>query len=136
MHGVQGSFHRETEIVAAFSASREAPGCARRLVVAALRGRGHADALVEDAALVVSELTTNAVLHADSSFSISVRSEHSMLRFAVQDGTPFTADAREHGLIARPTHGLGLIELLTTRWGVESTLDGKVVWAELPYARL
>jgi anti-sigma regulatory factor (Ser/Thr protein kinase) len=152
------ALEEELEVVAEFAAEREAPGRARRLVVASLRQRGHDESLVQDAALVLSELATNAVVHADSPFSVAVRARGSVLRVAVQDARPLDAAAPEQrgapergsaperdwapeqgsapgqGLTARPGHGLGLIDVLATRWGVEATASGKVVWAELPYA--
>jgi two-component sensor histidine kinase len=120
-------------VAAEFPAERESPGRARRLVVEILRERGHNRALVENMALVVSELATNAVLHADSPFSIKLRVESSMLRVAVEDLSPLSAAAVEDGLIAHPGHGLGVIDAVCTRWGAENTSSGKVVWAELPY---
>jgi anti-sigma regulatory factor (Ser/Thr protein kinase) len=122
------------EVVAEFAAEREAPGRARRLVVTALREWGQDESLVQDAALVLSELATNAVVHAGSAFSVAVRAQESVLRVAVQDASPLDAASPERGLIARTGHGLGLIDVLATRWGVEATASGKVVWAELPYA--
>ena len=56
-----------------------------------------------------------------------------MLRIAVQDARPLEETARTQGLIPQTGHGLGLIDVLATRWGVESAADGKVVWAELLY---
>ncbi len=137
------SFEKETavseeeavlEVVAEFAAERESPGRARRQVVAALREWGHDESLVQDTALVLSELATNAVVHAGSAFSVAIRARGSVLRVAVQDASPLDAAASEEGLIARTGHGLGLIDVLATRWGVDASASGKVVWAELPYA--
>jgi anti-sigma regulatory factor (Ser/Thr protein kinase) len=124
----------QTKLVTEFAAERDSPGRARHLVVGTLRQWGHDDdILVEDTALIVSELATNAVVHAGSPFSVAVRVEDSTLRVAVQDASPLAAGvSEERGLIPRIGHGLGLIDELSTRWGVESTPDGKVVWAELP----
>jgi anti-sigma regulatory factor (Ser/Thr protein kinase) len=128
------------EVVAEFAAEREAPGRARRLVVPSLREWGQDERLVQDAALVLSELATNAVVHAGSPFSVAVRVQQSVLRVAVQDSSPLDATSPERGsapeqrLIARTGHGLGLIDVLATRWGVEATASGKVVWAEIPCA--
>lgn len=107
-----------------------APGQARRMTVAALRQGGYGEALVQDAALVVSELATNAVLHAGSPFSLSVRVEESILRLAVHDTSPIGA-MPDRGLIARPGRGLGLIDALAAGWGAQVAAEGKVVWAEL-----
>lgn len=131
----QADVPSETEIVAEFPAGHDSPGHARRAAVAALRRWGCEDTLVEDTALVLSELASNAVLHAGSPFSIQVRAEKSMLRVAVRDQSPLSANmpAEKGGLVVDPMHGLGLIDALCTRWGVEGTSNGKVVWAQLPY---
>jgi anti-sigma regulatory factor (Ser/Thr protein kinase) len=131
-HVVQFYEHESELLTASFPAERDAPGRARRLVVGALRALGHEDALVDSAALLLSEMANNAVIHARSPFSIAVRLEDSMLRIAVQDAAPLAATMRDGGLIPRPMHGLALIEAIASHWGVESTSDGKVVWAELP----
>jgi anti-sigma regulatory factor (Ser/Thr protein kinase) len=123
---------RQTELTAEFPAERVAPGQARRLLVSALREWDQEESLVQDAALVLSELASNAVLHAGSRFSIAVRVESSILRIAVHDVGPVAAMSGAGALAPQATHGLGLIDALSTDWGVESTPDGKVVWAELP----
>jgi anti-sigma regulatory factor (Ser/Thr protein kinase) len=130
-------YEHDAELVAEFAAERDSPGRARHLVVAALREWGHDETLVENAALVLSELATNAVVHAGSPFSVTVHVNDSTLRVAVRDARPLAATVSEEGLIEeglipRTGHGLGLIDEISTRWGVESTPDGKVVWAELP----
>jgi anti-sigma regulatory factor (Ser/Thr protein kinase) len=132
----------QTDLLAEFAAERDSPGRARHLVVAALQRWGLDEALVGDAALVLSELSTNAVVHAGSRFTVAVRVEDSTLRIAVQDARPLAETTSgqgepmasgQGGLIPRMGHGLGLIEKISTRWGVESVPGGKVVWAELPY---
>jgi len=123
----------ENELAARLPAERDAPSRARRLVVAALRERGYDGSVVDDAALVVSEMATNAVLHAGSAFSISIRIEDSRLRIAVEDASP-VGTGPGGAMIPRPMHGLALIDMLATRWGVEGTPGGKVVWAELQLA--
>jgi anti-sigma regulatory factor (Ser/Thr protein kinase) len=125
----------KTEIVADFPPERDSPGHARRLVARALRQWGHDNRLVEDATLVLSELATNAVVHAGSPFSVAVRVKDSVLHVAVRDATPLAATARDNGLVPRTGHGLGLIDVLSTHWGVEAMPGGKIVWAELPYQR-
>jgi anti-sigma regulatory factor (Ser/Thr protein kinase) len=109
-----------------------APGTARRFVAAALSVRGYNSALIQDAALVVTELATNAVLHIGSPFDVSVSSsDGAVVRICVKDtgpGSPATiAKIRQ----ARHGHGLGLVAAVANRWGVDPDTDGKVVWAEL-----
>ncbi len=121
------------EVAAEFPAERDSPGCARRLVMAALQEWGYAEALVDDVALVVTELASNVVLHAGTPFSISLRAQDSTLYVAVCDGVLPQASGCDAWTTPRPLHGLDLIDAISTRWGVERAPGGKVVWAELAY---
>jgi hypothetical protein len=123
----------QTGTSAPFDVDPDSPGRARRLVVDTLRRWGAPNRLVDDVALLVSELATNAVRHADSSFSVTVRASGSTLRVAVHDGAALAGTLSEAWLIPQPLHGLSLVDALCTRWGVEDTRHGKLVWAELPY---
>lgn len=124
----------QVELAAEFPAEHDSPGCARRLVVAALQEWGcEQEALVDDVALVVTELASNVVLHAGTPFSISLRAQDSILYVAACDGVPPAASGRDGWMTPRPLHGLDLIDTLSTRWGIERTPGGKVVWAELAY---
>jgi MEDS: MEthanogen/methylotroph, DcmR Sensory domain len=122
----------KVDMAAEFAAEHDMPGRARRLVVAALQQCGYDERLVADAALVLSELASNAVVHAGSSFSVAVASRDSTLRIAVSDSTPLLASSHDGGLNACSPHGLSLVQTLSSCWGVEGTQGGKVVWAELP----
>ena len=89
------------------------------------------DYLVDDATLVVSELATNAVLHAHSPFQVSLHGFERTVLLDVKDGSqeqPHQRPAR-----AGAVHGRGLliVSTLTSDWGVEpSTNGGNSVWAE------
>jgi hypothetical protein len=110
----------------------EAPAHARHLVAYMLGHWGYDDRAVDDAKLIVSELTSNAVRHAHSLLSLEVEvQEDSALRITVEDRAPLAASKLNGGLIPQPLHGLGLIEALCAGWGVQRTRDGKIVWAEL-----
>jgi hypothetical protein len=120
------------ELAASFPAECESPGRARRLAANELRRWGHEEELVSEAALVLSELASNAVIHASSPFTINVRSQDSLLRIAVRDEHPALVTASgDRGLVVRAPHGLAVIQALATNWGVEDAHDGKIVWAEL-----
>jgi hypothetical protein len=125
---------RVVGISAPFSADADSPGVARRRVVEALRHWGAASPLVADVALVVSELATNAVRHADSPFTVTVGASGSTLRVAVHDAVPLAGRLSQAWLAPQPLHGLSLVDALCTSWGVEDTRHGKVVWAELSWA--
>jgi anti-sigma regulatory factor (Ser/Thr protein kinase) len=96
-------------------------------VVNAMRLWGFSPDLLEDAALVATELAANAVVHAASAFSIEVRAENAEVRIAVADNQWVDQDR----LVVRQGRGLGLVAGLSRRWGAEISSDGKVVWAEL-----
>jgi anti-sigma regulatory factor (Ser/Thr protein kinase) len=101
---------------------------AREHVADLLSQRGWSAAAIEKARLVISELATNAILHAQTPFELTCRID-GVARFEVRDwepsSTPLVVDAapgRPGGL------GLRLIEAIATDWGVESHSAFKVVW--------
>ncbi len=114
-----------------FPAERDAPRAARRFVVDALERCGHGGALLEDARLVVTELATNAVIHAKSPFSVVVRPHERGVHLSVRDSSRVRPTVRDEGPRAISGRGLRLVAMLATEWGVELTADGKAVWAEL-----
>jgi hypothetical protein len=117
------------ELVARFPADRDAPGEARRLFRDALHARGGERACVDAAVLVLSELTSNAVRHVGSGFSVTLTVTDATLRLAVEDAGERVAGG---AMPVRPTHGLGIVDALALRWGIQRTAAGKAVWAELP----
>jgi len=111
-----------------FAFTRDAPVLARHFAVAALRGWGEGD-LADDAALVVTELAANAILHAHTAFTVVLSARDDLLRISVRDASPL------HGAELRPAplHGLGAVDAMAIRWGVESLgRAGKTVWVDLP----
>jgi hypothetical protein len=110
--------------------SREAPAAARHFAVAILRQWGVAD-IADDAALVVTELAANAIVHARSGFTIILSARGSSLRIAVRDACPLPDEGRS-ALMPIPLHGLGAVDALAREWGVESLgKAGKTVWVDL-----
>lgn len=105
---------------------------ARAVVQTALGALPH---LQDVAALLVSELATNAVLHARTTFVVEVRTGPDAVRIAVSDTSPVQPRRRSHGVQAGTGRGLGLVALLSSRSGCERLDDGpyrKTVWCELP----
>jgi anti-sigma regulatory factor (Ser/Thr protein kinase) len=107
---------------------------ARRRVAALAVDWGH-PTLAGDAALVASELCTNALLHGclrDRLFRVETSLTSHALRIAV-------TDPRGERLPAgHPPHpddqfgrGLLIVRVLAGRWAVERLTVGKTVWAEL-----
>ncbi|MFE9636129.1 ATP-binding protein [Streptomyces sp. NPDC006463] len=90
----------------------------------------------EDTLLVVSELVTNAGLHADGCVQL-VLTRGDVLRIEVFDGStalPLREPAPRRGVPGG--HGLYIIDRLCDRWGAEVHAQGKVVWAEIDASRL
>jgi anti-sigma regulatory factor (Ser/Thr protein kinase) len=80
----------------------------------------------------VSELATNAIVHARSPFSIQLQRRSRGVRLAVADGSPIRPTLHDGGPLGASGRGLRLVDALAASWGVELRSDGKVVWAELP----
>ena len=111
-----------------FAFSSDAPAAARHFAVGAVRRLGAVE-LAADAALVVTELAANAVVHAHTGFTVDLAAGPEVLRISVRDASPLPPGA---GLPAAPLHGLGAVDTLASRWGVEPLGHcGKSVWVEL-----
>jgi anti-sigma regulatory factor (Ser/Thr protein kinase) len=104
------------------------PAHARAYVADVLGEWGRAP-LIDAAKLVVSELTTNAILHAGSAVSVSLERRGDTVRLAVGDAShapPVRAGAGGDG-----GRGLPLIETLAGRWSHTALAGGKLVWVDL-----
>ncbi len=102
---------------------------ARHFVSATLEGWGCPPG---DVALLVSELATNAVLHARSEFTVRVRAEQGKVRVEVDDRNSRLPQLAVVPADAYSGRGLMLVQALSSAWGVESQSDtGKVIWFEL-----
>ncbi|MEU6365836.1 ATP-binding protein [Streptomyces sp. NPDC046931] len=107
---------------------------ARQLTRARLSGWAVCEDTCDTAALVVSELVTNAIVHtAGERVVCELRDSGDLLRIAVQDegcapGEPHSGPQRpeeEHG------RGLLLVGALCRAWGAQEAGPGLLVWAEL-----
>jgi anti-sigma regulatory factor (Ser/Thr protein kinase) len=110
-------------------------------LVSASRSRGfvrrhlslHGLALLSDhVELVVSELATNAVLHAETPFTVSLHAFEDTLLLEVEDGAwtgPCQAVFAEPDAVSG--RGLSIVTLLSRDWGVDAHPGGgKSVWVE------
>jgi serine/threonine-protein kinase RsbW len=105
---------------------------ARRFVLRALTGCKRAD----DAALLTSELATNAIRHTrsgeDGSFAIMLLWRPHAVIVAVTDaGAPTIPALRPTELLTAGGRGLSLVDALATQWGFHGNHDGRTVWFEL-----
>jgi anti-sigma regulatory factor (Ser/Thr protein kinase) len=86
----------------------------------------------QTAALLVSELVTNAVVHGQTAATIEVHRPADTLRVTVRDDNPDLPPVGEHpGLTAESGRGLLIVSMLAQDWGVEVLNEGKAVWFEL-----
>ena len=87
----------------------------------------------EDAALVVSELATNAVRHAGGAVQITVTHDTDHIRIEIHDHRSerphLRAPSTEPGGL-----GLHIVDQLSRRWGSQATITGKLVWAVIACA--
>jgi anti-sigma regulatory factor (Ser/Thr protein kinase) len=109
---------------------RSAPAAARRAVVAVLEGWGFRNAdWLDAAAVVVSELVTNAVRHGGGCISLQLEAHGSRVIVSVADGSSVVPRRRDpDGIGGR---GIALIEALSAGWAVENYQGGKRVRVEL-----
>jgi len=119
------------DVTRTFAGRREDTRAARYFALGMLRP-WRDEQLAADAALVVTELATNAVLHAGSAFSVSLALSGGAIRISVGDTVPLGPTGVDKQLAAASGHGLGVVAAMATRWGVETAPRGKAVWAELP----
>lgn len=117
-----------------FESTPLAIGAARRFVARTLERWGCGN-VVEDAAVVVSELATNAVLHARSAFHVSIDVVDEGIRIAVHDDSPIVPTPREYSETSATGRGLRMVDALAARWGTVPRPDRKTVWAELSDVR-
>ncbi|MFF3122597.1 ATP-binding protein [Streptomyces sp. NPDC057908] len=129
------------EFVQRFSATRRGARLARRLAVHQLDEWGvpYGSGLSDDAAVIVSELAANAVLHglvAGRDFELRLVALAGTLRIEVSDALGERGpQQRRLRADAESGYGLYLVEALATSWGVTDRVVGKTVWAELPAGR-
>jgi PAS domain S-box-containing protein len=103
---------------------------ARALVRQALEAAA-AEQWADDAQLAVSEVVTNALVHAGTELHLSARISDSGVRVEVADGGRHLPSVREYSLAAGTGRGLRLVADLVDRWGSYPTDAGKIVWFEI-----
>ena len=102
---------------------------AREFVSLRLRAHG-LEGHVDVVRLVVSELATNAVVHAAGPFTVSLERQNGSLTLRVTDtslqplrGPIFSTSQSPSG------RGLHIVASLSSGWGVNPERHGKTVWA-------
>ena len=118
---------------------RRTPAAARALVRSVLEETG-LDALVNEALLLTTELSTNAVVHAGTELDMEVAADPGGLTVTVTDFAPGPVeelavgprnDKSEIGEVAERGRGLLLVDHFASRWGTVHEGTGKGVWFRL-----
>jgi anti-sigma regulatory factor (Ser/Thr protein kinase) len=116
-------------------------GVARRRLVSDLIAAGIYDSAVCDAALVVSELLSNALRHAGplpgAEIRVAWRLEADSVQVSVCDGGGDTSPELGHPTrAATGGRGLRIVETLSVGWGTSRDDEGTTVWARVPVRRV
>ncbi|MES5821186.1 SpoIIE family protein phosphatase [Streptomyces sp. RG80] len=129
--------------------SSHPPGAARALLRAALAEwaelglpgtEGLTDRLADDAVVIVSELVTNAVVHAGTDIELDCRLEHATGALVIEVGDQHPSRAPRDGACEPPYEtpeygrGLRLVATLAESWGITYRKGSKTVWARLTEA--
>ena len=95
--------------------------------------------LAANAALVVSELAGNAVVHTTSSFTVRIAVGRAVVRGEVADGDrhlPVVGSIAARAFAGPGGRGLVIVDAVSARWGARPDgHGGKVVWFELDVPR-
>ncbi|MGR6316659.1 SpoIIE family protein phosphatase [Micromonospora soli] len=120
-------------------ADRRTPAAARALVRSVL-AEANLDELLNEALLLTTELTTNAVEHARTELDIEVEADGTGLTVTVTDFASGPVeelvvgvrnDASEITEVAERGRGLLLVDHFASRWGTTYVPTGKGVWFRL-----
>jgi anti-sigma regulatory factor (Ser/Thr protein kinase) len=110
-----------------------APRTARRAIAEWLNALGCSSERRHGLLLVVSELVTNAVVHARSAPEVVATHRARRVRVEVYDNDVNPPVVRDPSTLdGGGGFGLAMVAALSVRWGWEPTATGKRVWAEAP----
>lgn len=108
---------------------------ARRLVSSTLAAWG-AQALDDDARLLVSELVTNAVIHAGTEVDVTLALLAGSVEVGVADQYPSRTVAAPPAFVSEnseSSRGMLLVEAIASAWGIDYTDRTKRVWFRLAH---
>lgn len=99
---------------------------ARRFVTDALRSWGRGE-LADTAALLTSEVVTNAVLHARTTVDLVIRELRDGIAVEVSDGSRMPPQGRRTTPQSTTGRGMTLLDQLAATWDVDVRANGKTV---------
>lgn len=118
------------DIASFYDPDPRSPGQARAMVREVLND-WHLEQAVDDAVVIISELATNAIGHANTGFAVTVTRTDAGARLTVTDSHPAPPQRRTPPLAQRSGRGMLLVDRLSRLWGVTPGPHGKAVWAEV-----
>ena len=121
---------RELELAAEPAAAR----LARNAVVELFEAEGFGSR-AHDAALAVSEVVTNAVLHGRAPIRVRLLVGADGIRVEVWDGSAVSPAFSMMDPTAVTGRGLLLVSSVADAWGVDPEADGKTVWCAFEHRR-
>lgn len=121
---------RVPDAVATLEVDPRSVRAARQHVRTALTSAGLHD-LLDSATLAVSEVVTNAIVHAGTEVRLRVFTDDAAARVEVEDRGLQLPVRRDYSDAAGTGRGLAMVEDVVSRWGVLELADGKVVWFEV-----
>jgi anti-sigma regulatory factor (Ser/Thr protein kinase) len=128
-HAGQHAVHRDLELPASPDSPSSARDCVSRLLHRALTQRR------DDALVVVSELTSNAVRHVRQPFRLDLALTATHLTVAVTDSSRQEPILRPTRRDAGDGRGVQLVNALSESWGVRLIhKNGKTVWSRISTA--
>jgi hypothetical protein len=116
---------------ATFEPVGQSAKAARDFVRDCLASNDLGDSDPELAVLLVSELATNAIVHAGHTFVVWVICSPPCVRVGVDDPSPELPVLGHPGADDISGRGLAMIGALADRWGVEAGPVGKRTWFEI-----
>jgi anti-sigma regulatory factor (Ser/Thr protein kinase) len=84
---------------------------------------------------LVSELATNAVIHARTEFTLELSRHENRLRVCVRDASSAQPGVRRYADDSSTGRGLRLVDSMASDWGVQPITFGKIIWFELDLAQ-
>ena len=125
----RGTSYADNEEAGVFVPVPEAVSAARHFITSVLHAWGEED-ILWDAAVVTSELATNALHHGASPFRASLSRAGGVVRLGIEDAGPGWPRQLPASRDSADGRGVAIVRALADRSGCDMVPGGKVAWAE------
>lgn len=85
---------------------------------------------LDDIVLAASELATNVIRHAQTSYTVRVELQEGHVRLEVSDGSSIVPAVED---LVDSKRGLRIINAVSQNWGIEGSENGKTVWVDFEW---